>query len=110
MPRSPSSLLCESDVNVSTGAETTVPWVTTMRTFPGCSATYIRVSCARHASATGLSRPRATGCKLTCTASRFGVPEGFVVDVCTGFTVVVVGAGLVTVGAGGCALDVLLLL
>ncbi len=107
MPRSPSSLLCESDVNVSTGAATTVPLVSTMRMFPGCSATNIRVSCARHASATGLSRPRATGCKVTCTASRFGVPA-VVVDVCTGFTVVVVGAGLVTVGAGGCALDLLL--
>jgi hypothetical protein len=62
----------------------------------------MRGSPFRHASATGLSRPDATGWSRTRTAARFGA-EGDAVDV--GTDVEVVGTGLVGGDCEGCAFD-----
>src|SRR5437879_844279 len=108
MPSSPSSLPLESGPTVRTGVGASRPFASTTRTRPLCSATNMRVSCARHASATGLLRPDTTGASATRTRARSGGEAGRVEGDTLGFVPVlvpVVGAGLVG-GIG--VLDVIL--
>src|SRR6266478_565009 len=107
MPSSPSSLPRESGPTVRTGVGDSPPFASTTRTRPLCSATNMCVSCARHASATGLLRPDTTGASATRTRARSGGDAGRV-EGTLGFVLLlepVVGAGLVG-GIGG--LDVVL--
>jgi len=53
------------------------------------------VSCARHATATGLSSPLTTGASFTRTRARSGVGADVVVDAGAVVEVLVVGAGLI---------------
>src|SRR4029077_10102115 len=63
------------------------------RTRPGCSATYMRVSFVRHATATGLERPDATWRRPMRSDERFAVVEAGVPRVFG--PAVPAGAGLV---------------
>src|SRR3954447_21212879 len=68
MPSRPCSFPPETE---SVSAVPTMCPPDTTRTRPDCSATYIRVSPWRHASATGLFNPLATGNSASFTAARF---------------------------------------